>query len=114
MSVTSKCKLAHLFAGDVWRECKKCNTKTWHSFVEHKKAIQVVNRSGKKKHGRRKLGCVLRKPTFYINRYSVYQCHMCGRKINLPGWPKRISEKKAKESGIEMVPNLAFWMSMYR
>ena len=51
MSVTSKGKLGHFFAGDVWRECKKCKAKTWHSFVEYKKAIQVVNRSGKKSMG---------------------------------------------------------------
>jgi hypothetical protein len=114
MNVAEKSKWRHFLAGDVCRECKKCTKKTWHSFVERKKVIQVVNRSGKRKRGRHRLVCVLRRPAFYVNQYSVYQCQDCGRKINLPGWPKRISKKKAKQSRIEMMPNLSFWMSMYQ
>lgn len=113
----------HFFKGDVLHECKQCGKKTWHSHIEYKEVIQIVNRSGKGtsgwykrrgRSGRNKPTCILRGNEYYLNRFSVNRCQDCGRQINIPGWPKKISEKKAKESGIEMVPNLAFWMSMYR
>lgn len=106
--------IKHFFNADVLHECRRCGEKTWHSHIEYKKAIQVIDRSGRGRYGRHKYCCILRAPEYYMNQYSVCRCQNCGKRVNIPGWPKKISAKKAKESGIEMVPNLAFWMSMYR
>ena len=113
-----KCNLyfKHIFHGHTRYKCKCCGEKTWHKFVENKTVIRTLNRSEKQRFGifKQHYGCVLRATEYYLNKYSVYQCMNCGKLKNMPGFPRRISKEKAKESGLEIMHNLAFWSLMYR
>ena len=113
-----KCNILfkHIMRGHTRYKCNCCGEKTWHEFTENKTVVRKLNRSGNRWFGifKRYYVCILRETEYYLHEYSVYQCLNCGRYKNVPGFSRRISKEKAKESGLEIMHNLAFWSLMHR
>lgn len=114
MTVFAHNALSLFLDGKTTHYCRGCKAKTPHSYAEAKKVIRVVNRSRKTDIAGRKFRCRLRPNEYYLQRYSVYRCDACGREMKMPGFSRRISEKHAKASDLELVHNLNFWLTMHR
>lgn len=87
-------------------DCKARGKKHKLSLLEKRAVVFIRNRrlNGRDFRSRRRYTCVLKKNKYYLARYSVYKCSVCGKEVYAKKSQKRITKEEALKSGLKMLP----------